>query len=124
MEQGYSALSQKLLEERKATELPPYTVQAMLRADALKPDPPRQWLEQARSHLREKAKALELEVQLLGPFPAVMERRAGRWRWQLCAQCIQRTDMKDFLSASLKGLRDLPATKQVRWRIDVDPYEL
>lgn len=124
LEKGYPALSQQLLEERKSAELPPYTVQTMLRADALKPDPPRQWLEQARSHLKEKAKALDLEVQLLGPFPAVMERRAGRWRWQLCIQCIQRADMKDFLNASLPGLRDLALSRQVRWRMDVDPYEL
>jgi primosomal protein N' (replication factor Y) len=124
MSGGYPALSQSILEERRSAKLPPYTVQAMLRADALKSDPPRQFLEQVVSLLRERAKAKDMEVDILGPFPAVMERRAGRWRWQLCLQTLQRADMKAFLSNVLPDLRELPQSKNARWRVDVDPYEL
>lgn len=124
MEGGYPALAQKLLQERRDAELPPYTAQAMLRADALKPDPPRQWLEQARSLLRKQVTQNQLEVQLMGPFPAMMERRAGRWRWQLCLQSLERSQIKQLLDLTLPALRELPEGRQIRWRVDVDPYEL
>ena len=50
--------------------------------------------------------------------------KAGRWRWQLCLQTLQRADMKAFLSNVLPDLRELPQSKNARWRVDVDPYEL
>ena len=55
-------------------------------------------------------------MQLLGPIPAPMEKRAGRYRAQLLFQAKQRK----YLQQLLKAL----TTRGVRWSLDVDPQEM
>jgi primosomal protein N' (replication factor Y) len=63
-------------------------------------------------------------VKLLGPAPAVMERRAGRHRAQLLVHASAHGPMQKFLAQWIPTLEDLPISKRVRWSIDVDAAEL
>ena len=63
-------------------------------------------------------------VQLLGPVPAPMEKRAGRYRAQLLVQCNNRKILHRFLSEWLPRVEALKVSRQVRWSLDVDPQEL
>jgi primosomal protein N' (replication factor Y) len=61
---------------------------------------------------------------LLGPVPAPMERRAGRYRAQLLVQASKRAELQRFLSAWVPLLYGLEGHAKVRWSIDVDPQEM
>ncbi|GAB4183830.1 MAG: primosomal protein N' [Wenzhouxiangellaceae bacterium] len=124
LQQGYPGLAERLLSERESASLPPYSAQAMLRADAADNELPQRFLHQAIAAVTQLPAAVSAAVSIMGPFPAVMERRAGRWRWQLCLQSDDRGSLNRFLDRWLVLIRDLPETRQLRWRVDVDPSEL
>ena len=63
------------------------------------------------------------ELMIMGPFPAPMEKRAGRFRAQLLIQSTQRNPLHQLLDAWLPQLENLKSTRQVRWSLDVDPLE-
>ena len=65
-----------------------------------------------------------LGIKLLGPAPAVMERRAGRHRAQLLVHASGHGPLQKFLHEWLPNVETLPEAKRVRWSIDVDPAEL
>ena len=118
--QGYPAFAEATLAERCETELPPFSYQALLRADALKPEHPHYFLQEALNLGRQLAMA----VHLLGPVPAPMERRAGRYRAQLLVQASQRRLLHGFLDPWVTQLSALKSARRVRWSLDVDPVDL
>ncbi len=118
---GYRAFAEEALTERELMGLPPCGHLALLRAEAPAAGPPRAFLEQAR----ELGKPLAGEgLSLLGPVPAPMERRAGRYRAQLLVQCGDRRMLQRFLARLRPGLADLPLARKVRWSLDVDPQDM
>ena len=118
--EGYTAFAEQALRERSEAELPPYTAMAMLRAEATNRDSPQRFLRIAY----ELAHKLGIEqVELLGPLPSPMERRAGRFRAQLLLQAPQRGPLQQLLRALLPKLDELAEGRKVRWSIDVDPTD-
>ena len=63
------------------------------------------------------------DIELFGPIPAPMERRAGRYRYQVMLQSKQRKALHQFLSWWAPQLQQLVSASKVRWSIDVDPYD-
>ena len=72
--------------------------------------------------LQEQSEALQ-SVELLGPIPALMERRAGQYRAQLLIQSRSRADLHRLLDQWIPQLEQLPKTRSVHWILDVDPLE-
>jgi primosomal protein N' (replication factor Y) len=60
----------------------------------------------------------------LGPIPAPMEVRAGRYRAHLLVQSNLRPPLTVFLDAWLTRVRALRGVARVRWSLDVDPQEM
>ena len=118
--QGYAAFAAAALGERRETGLPPFACQALLRAEAPAPEPPHTFLQEALA----LGKDLAQGVELLGPVPAPMERRAGRYRAQLLAQTQQRQTLHGFLDDWVERLITLKSARRVRWSLDVDPLDL
>jgi len=115
---GYRALSTKLLAERRAAGLPPFTNFALLRAEAKEP-------QRLDAFLAAAAAAIgDVRIIAHGPMPAPMPRRAGVLRGQLLIEAAERSTMQEFLSDWLERLRALPEGKAPRWSIDVDPVDL
>jgi primosomal protein N' (replication factor Y) len=118
--EGYAAFAEQALRERREAELPPYAALALLRAEASDRDNPLRFLRTAY----ELAHGLGIEqVELLGPLPAPMERRAGRFRAQLMIQAPQRGPLQQLLKIWLPRLDELAEGRKVRWSIDVDPID-
>jgi primosomal protein N' (replication factor Y) len=118
---GYAAFAQAALEERRQAQLAPFSHMALLRAEAVDGQLPLQFLE----HARQQAEAMGAAgVQLLGPIPAPMERRAGRVRAQLLLQAAHRADLHRLLEPWLQQLEGDKLGRKVRWSIDVDPQEM
>ncbi|HEB99289.1 MAG TPA: primosomal protein N', partial [Thiotrichales bacterium] len=115
---GYPAFAEAALVERQAARLPPFSQLALLRAEAPRRADARAFLDAARA----SAEALAAEgVQLWGPVPSPMERRAGRYRAQLLVQAPTRAQLHAFLSAWVEPLAALKAARRARWSLEVDP---
>jgi len=117
----YGRFAQALLSERQAANLPPYSHLALLRAEAVDAQAPYRFLEEAHSF------ATQMDgngIEVYGPFPAPMERRAGRSRAQLLLQANSRVPLQLLLSTWLQRLETLKSGRKVRWSIDVDPLEM
>ena len=117
----YAGISRMLLEERRLGQLPPFAALALLRAEAVARAAPVAFLEAAAQQAASLGRS---EVQILGPVPAPMERRAGRYRAQLLFQCPQRGPLHHLLAALIPTLGRLPLARKVRWSLDVDPQEM
>ena len=121
LKHDYSSFAKTLIEERQQTELPPFTHLALLRSEAVDQQSPMIFLEQARVILEQ----LGLDdIIILGPFPAIMERRAGRYRAQLLIQSSNRKQLQLLFASCIQNIEIHPLAKKVRWSIDIDPMDL
>ncbi len=120
-QQNYFNLAQTLLRERMSAQLPPSAHLALFRAEAIAKQHPLDFLKQL-SALAQKLKVKDL--QLLGPIPSVMERRAGRYRAQLLLQATERAPLHQLLKKLVLQIETIPLVRRVRWSLDVDPLEM
>ncbi len=119
--EGYERFADAALAERQAAHWPPYSYLAMLRAEAPGREPALAFLASARA----AGEALNMqEVRLLGPAPAPMEKRAGRYRAQLLVETATRPRLQRFLAEWRELVAGLPEAGRTRWSLDVDPVEL
>ena len=124
-EQGYFAFAEQALSERRAAGLPPFSHLALLRAEAHKPGQAEGFLDHACAEAERLLSDMQLGgIELLGPVPAPMERRAGRYRAQLLLQASARAPLHRLLGTWLLALEQMPSGRQVRWSLDVDPVDL
>jgi primosomal protein N' (replication factor Y) len=118
---GYSGFADAALAERAAAGWPPFSRLAVLRAEATTREQALLFLTEARDQI---PTAERQQVRLLGPAPAVMERRANRFRAQLLVECAQRAPLHQLLDRWLPLVERLPSARRVRWTLDVDPLEV
>jgi primosomal protein N' (replication factor Y) len=117
---GYARFAAAALEERTVARLPPCTSLALLRAEAVRQEAPMAFLEEARALAEASASG---GIELWGPVPAPMERRAGRHRGQLILQAAQRPELHHLLETLVLRLEGLKSARRVRWSLDVDPVD-
>ncbi|NGP53460.1 primosomal protein N' [Thioalkalivibrio sp. XN8] len=116
---GYEAFAEAALEERETAGWPPYSHLALLRAEAARPGLAFEFLQQLRQALGRPA-----DVTVLGPAPAPMEKRGGRWRAQLLLQAARRPALHAALDHCAGVASELPLARKVRWFTEVDPQDL
>jgi primosomal protein N' (replication factor Y) len=125
--QGYHTLAEQLLQERKLSDMPPFTHLALIRAEAINAQDPQAFLSKARqiasSNLQRLAVS-EADVSLMGPLPSPMEKRANRYRQQLLIKSSSRTALQQLLSTLCSELELVNNQRKVRWSIDVDPQDM
>ena len=68
--------------------------------------------------------AQQQDVLVMGPVPAIMEKRAGRYRSQLLLLSQQRKPLHQLLDYFMPTIVSLKLTRKVRWSIDIDPLDL
>ena len=117
--EGYEGFARTALAERQQAAWPPFTRLAAVRDSARTAEAALQFLTDARA-LAGGARG----IRLLGPVPAAMAKRAGRFHAQLLLESPGRGGLHQFLEAWLPRLEELPSARRVRWALDVDPMEL
>jgi primosomal protein N' (replication factor Y) len=123
-EENYHSLGLALLQERQAHHLPPYGFQALIRADSHQPREAEQFLHRVRELLNWHQQSLNLpHIKPLGPLPAPMELRAGRFRSQLWVSCVNRKMLHHFMDQVLAGVYEIKGFHKVRWSLDIDPTD-
>jgi len=115
---GYHACADAELALREAAGFPPYAHLALLRAEAKHADPPMQFLQTAKDLL------VDAGLDIAGPLPAPMPRRAGYQRAQLVLSSMKRGTLHAALDVLVPALHASPDARRVRWSLDVDPVEL
>ncbi len=103
--------------------LPPYKPLGLIRAESTYPNQAMELLSLARKFC-EHQRTIEPDIQCLGPLPALMEKRAGRFRFILQVTASRRSQLQRCLSAAAIQLDNEKLAQKVRWSIDVDPQEL
>lgn len=121
IKENYATLADGMLEERRITHWPPFTHLALLRASAFKGEQAEQFLQQVQQLSCEQSQS---SVEILGPVSATMERKAGRYRYQLLFRCAERKPLHILLKSILPATRKLKLARKVRWSIDVDPVDM
>ncbi len=116
---GYDYFAARALAERRSDALPPFGAQALITAQAGREAPVREFLQTAAEVLRGAR-----GVRCLGPAPAPMLRRAGRFRYQLLLEAGGRNVLQRMLNTYYPRVLALPAARRVRVALDVDPIDL
>jgi primosomal protein N' (replication factor Y) len=118
--EGYDGFAHAALAERLAAAWPPFSRLAAVRDSATSAQAALAFLTDAR----ELAHRPPRGVRLLGPVPAAMAKRAGRYHAQLLVESAARSRLHEFLDSWLIQVEQLKSARRVRWSLDVDPIEL
>jgi primosomal protein N' (replication factor Y) (superfamily II helicase) len=119
MTEGYDGFARAALAERAASAWPPFSRLAVVRASAIDAAGALEFLTDAR-----RLAGVPHAVKLLGPVPAAMARRAGRYHSQLLLESTDRGALQRLLGSWLARIAELPSARRVRWALDVDPIDL
>ncbi len=132
--QDFSAMSGLMLDERKAIGYPPFSHLALIRSAGVKQNEAESFLGEAGSVLKRnilKKSMLQKNhmdksngAMILGPVPAPMEKRAGRYRFQLLLQSDTRETLHNLINASIAEISSLKSARRTRWSIDIDPIDM
>ncbi|MDD3482547.1 primosomal protein N' [Azovibrio restrictus] len=116
----YPRYAATLLEQRRQAGFPPYTFQAMLRAEA-------PHMADAIAFLQAASGLLPPEhypdVLLYDPVPMRLSRLWSLERAQLLVESPARPQLQAFLSAWRPGLESIKGPSRLRWHLEVDPLE-
>ena len=116
---SYSDVMKQLLEEREQGQLPPFKHMATLHSSSLEFDYPFSVLQQFRQHVQ--LVSTSLDVTLIGPMPALVERRNNRYRYQLQVVASKRSNLHQWIDSVSPWLNKQSKKKNWRWSIEVDP---
>lgn len=119
IEEGYEAFAAAVLAERKSVELPPYAFSCVIRAEAHQSSTASSFLSEVLESARPHP-----SVNVSGPIPALMEKRAGRFRHLLLLTAADRGLLHQEIERRIAIAESLPAGRKVRWSVDVDPVDL
>ncbi|MCK0507460.1 primosomal protein N' [Aromatoleum anaerobium] len=117
----FDAFAARALDERRQAGFPPFTHQAMLRADAPALDDAMKFLAHARRLAQDSAPE---GVQVFDVVPMRMTRLARRERAQLLVEAGERARLQEFVGRWIGVLRAQRLTRELRWQLDVDPLDV
>jgi primosomal protein N' (replication factor Y) len=121
VEHDFAAFAATLLAEREVAAFPPYSYQAVLRADAPRLADSLDFLAAAVAAVDARAHPA---VTLYDPVPMKLARLANRERAQLLVESPSRPALQAFLAAWRPAIDGLKTRSGLRWHIEVDPHEL
>lgn len=115
---GYSHFARTLLEERIAAKLPPVSYQAAIRVEHAELSTILHFLQYASQLLSQFQK-----LHHVGPFPAGVEKKQGRYRFITVAQSDSSAYLIKAMQQVKKALAKHTYSAKLRWTIDVMPTD-
>lgn len=113
----YLTMARQLLAERERHSLPPFRAMALIRAEAATMEAALSFLDQVRNDLPDH------NLEIWGPLPATLSRKADRHRAQLVLQSSKRGHLNRVLAQLCAHLDQQRLSPGLRWQVDVDPME-
>jgi len=120
IDHDYARFARNQLDERRQAGFPPFTFQALLRAEAKQIDDSLKFLKAAAEAAR---RDMMESICLYDPVPMRLYRVMALERAQLLIESPSRQALQAFLTAWIKDLYALKAPRDLRWHLDVDPQE-
>ena len=119
IQNGYASFARSALKERQQTFLPPFMFLTLFRVEAHQLELCKEWLQKVAEHYKNWP-----QVQLLGPLACPMERKAGKYRWQIQLFAKDRKQLHQSLDSVLVEISRWSLSRKVKWQLDVDPQDL
>ena len=120
LESGYRSFAKQTLKERKAAWMPPYRYAALLRCESKDQELNQSFLQEHAQVLRQ---ASENSIDLWGPIPAPMERKAGRYQAHMVLLSKDRARMHFYIRQWWQNVwHNKP--HGMKLSLDIDPQEL
>lgn len=117
----YAGQARAMLATRQAAGMPPFGHLLVVRTDCGNSEVGEAFLQ----NLREGAEpSLPAGSSLIGPLPSPMQRRAGKFRFQLVLLAPNRGSAQAAASLLVARAEALPARRGLKWSIDIDPQDL
>lgn len=123
LSESYYKFALLALQERQLAQLPPFCSLALFRAESYTPESAKTFLKKVKETL-ELSPLFDDTCRVIGPFPAPIAKKVGRFRWQLLLRSEMRNKIQKLLTTSEKSFSLLPFAKKVRWILDVEPHDL
>lgn len=120
--QDYRFIADELLQERRLLGFPPYARVAIFRSDAMELKQALAQLDRIREELVKTRRFDALSC--VGPMPALMTRRIGRYRAQLCLLAQDYQVLRSVLREAMPAIQQIPGKSRANWSIDIDAYDL
>lgn len=115
----YRQFARQTLKERQQALFPPYRYAALIRCESKSQEQNQQYLTEYAQQLRQIS---ELNIDIWGPIPAPMERKAGRYQAHMVLLSKDRARLHYYLRAWWQNmLQHKPASMKLS--LDVDPQE-
>lgn len=121
IQQGYQFTAEDLLQQRVDIAMPPAGSLCVIRAEEKDQTLAMQFLNDVLAIFNQAA---QQQVMILGPVPAIMEKKAGRFRAQLLLSTQTRRYIHQLLDHYIHQISALKLARKVRWSIDIDPVDL
>ncbi|HJE75936.1 MAG TPA: primosomal protein N' [Acinetobacter johnsonii] len=120
LESGYRSFAKQTLKERKAAWMPPYRYAALLRCESKDQELNQNFLQEHAQALRQ---ASENSIDIWGPIPAPMERKAGRYQAHMVLLSKDRARMHFYIRQWWQNVwHNKP--HGMKLSLDIDPQEL
>jgi len=113
----YLDMADQLLAEREAGQFPPFRAMAIFRAEGDTMETSLRLLDIIKPLINVPG------VEVWGPLPALIARRADRYRAQLVLNTANRKHLNTLLANVCAQLDQQKLPSGVKWMIDVDPQE-
>jgi primosomal protein N' (replication factor Y) len=123
IDHDYARFAQNQLAERRIAGFPPFSFQAMLRAEARSMEQALDFLATARTAAAMLPNSLADGVTLYDPVPMRLQRLMTLERGQLLVESLSRPALQAFLAAWMERLYAQKTPAGLRWHLDVDPLE-
>ena len=120
--QSYRDIAGTILQQRKMLGFPPFARVVMFRADAINLDTALEKLVQIKQCLQACSQINGLNC--IGPMPALMTRRIGRYRAQLYLLSQDAPKLRAVLREAMPALQAVKNSQSVKWAVDVDAHDL
>ncbi|MBB1388618.1 primosomal protein N' [Shewanella sp. SG44-6] len=119
LKRGYGEFARSQLKERQQALLPPAWHMVLIRAEA-------HLAEDADAFLTRTSELLpqDKDFEIIGPIPAPLDRKAGKYRRQLILQAKSRQRLQTEFERVLALIEQISESKRCRWSIDRDPQDL
>lgn len=120
LESGYRSFAKQTLKERKAAWMPPYRYATLLRCESKDQELNQNFLQEHAQALRQ---ASENSIDIWGPIPAPMERKAGRYQAHMVLLSKDRARMHFYIRQWWQNVwHNKP--HGMKLSLDIDPQEL
>jgi len=119
--QSYHQQARDMLAQRGSSGLPPLGQLVILHAEAPRQELAEEFLTKLRNSQRRNSPA---DVQLVGPLPSPMQRRAGQYRFQLLISSRSRAATDRVVRSLADVAKRMNSARTLRWFIDVDPQDV